>query len=88
MSHAKNSQKPLRRPAPPAKQGGKDRKRPKPIFDDWAMILRLQVLGAVLPATTKKALKVLTLRAFYGSGGRDRTYDQLINSPTSVLFLC
>ena len=38
MPHAKNSQKPLHWPAPPAKQGGQDTKRPKPIFDDWAMI--------------------------------------------------
>ncbi len=28
----------------------------------------------------KKATKLLSLVAFYGSGGRDRTYDQLINS--------
>ena len=31
-------------------------------------------------AKTKKATKLLSLVAFYGSDGRDRTYDQLINS--------
>ena len=29
---------------------------------------------------SKKATKLLSLVAFYGSDGRDRTYDQLINS--------
>ena len=29
---------------------------------------------------TKKTTKLLNLVAFFGSGGRDRTYDQLINS--------
>ena len=29
---------------------------------------------------TKKPSSLCDLRAFYGSGGRDRTYDQLINS--------
>ena len=28
----------------------------------------------------KEALKSLRLKGFFGSGGRDRTYDQLINS--------
>jgi hypothetical protein len=32
------------------------------------------------PGGHQKAPKVLTLRAYFGSGGRDRTYDQLINS--------
>ena len=30
--------------------------------------------------TPKKPSGLRDLRAFYGSGGRDRTYDQLINS--------
>ena len=33
---------------------------------------------------TKKATKLLSLVAFYGSGGRDRTYDQLINSQATI----
>ena len=44
---------------------------------------RIQVASlrtVLLWSKTKKPSSHCDLRAFYGSGGRDRTYDQLINS--------